>query len=100
MSGRNNNQLPNNLPQLQNCIKRDPESYNDEFMLQLRHFEAVLDVTRADPAASNKEFEDLVMFMAHVSHCYTDQMTDFPNHLLSLLRSYGPLLNPDVRLVS
>lgn len=27
---RHNNQLPNNLPQLQNLIKRDPESYKEE----------------------------------------------------------------------
>lgn len=30
MSKSNNNKLPNNLPQLQNLIKRDPESYKDE----------------------------------------------------------------------
>lgn len=30
MSGRQNNKLPNNLPQLQNLIKRDPQSYGDE----------------------------------------------------------------------
>lgn len=27
---RHNNQLPDNLPQLQNLIKRDPESYKEE----------------------------------------------------------------------
>lgn len=27
---RHNNQLPDNLPQLQNLIKRDPPSYKDE----------------------------------------------------------------------
>lgn len=100
MSGRNNNHLPNNLPQLQNCIKRDPESYRDEFVLQLRHFEAILEVTQSDPAASNKDFEDLVMFLAHVSHCYTRLMSSFPSQLTTLLQSYGPLLNPDVRMVS
>jgi len=30
MSGRNNNKLPTNLPQLQNLIKRDPKSYTEE----------------------------------------------------------------------
>ena len=100
MSRRINNQLPNNLPQLQNCIKRDPESYKDEFTLQLRHFEAVLDVTRTDPAACNKDYEDLVMFMAHVCHCYTTEMSDFPAKLVSLLQMYGPVLHPDVRLVN
>jgi protein SDA1 len=27
---RHNNQLPDNLPQLQNLIKRDPASYKEE----------------------------------------------------------------------
>lgn len=30
MSGRQSNKLPSNLPQLQNLIKRDPQSYVDE----------------------------------------------------------------------
>jgi len=30
MSGRHRNQLPTNLPQLQNLIKRDPSSYKEE----------------------------------------------------------------------
>lgn len=35
---RHNNQLPDNLPQLQNLIKRDPESYKEEVSLQLYFF--------------------------------------------------------------
>lgn len=31
---RHNNQLPDNLPQLQNLIKRDPESYKEEVSFQ------------------------------------------------------------------
>ena len=30
---RHNNQIPSNLPQLQNLIKRDPQSYYDEVRL-------------------------------------------------------------------
>lgn len=30
MSGRQGNKLPSNLPQLQNLIKRDPNSYTEE----------------------------------------------------------------------
>lgn len=29
-SGRHRNQLPSNLPQLQNLIKRDPQAYREE----------------------------------------------------------------------
>ena len=36
MSNRQSNQLPNNLPQLQNLIKRDAESYKEEFLQQFR----------------------------------------------------------------
>jgi len=49
MSGRNNNQLPNNLPQLQNLIKRDSESYREEFLQQLRHFDSLLQVFELSP---------------------------------------------------
>jgi protein SDA1 len=32
--------LPTDLPLLQNLIKRDPASYRDEFLQQMRHFGA------------------------------------------------------------
>lgn len=37
MPGRQNNKLPNNLPQLQNLIKRDPQSYLDEVGAVSKH---------------------------------------------------------------
>lgn len=36
MKGRVNNQLPNNLPQLQNCIKRDAAGYKEEVSVRIR----------------------------------------------------------------
>lgn len=33
---RHNNQLPENLPQLQNLIKRDPESYKEEVSFSIQ----------------------------------------------------------------
>ena len=100
MSRRNNNQLPSNLSQLQNCIKRDADSYKDEFKQQLRHFEAVLEVTETDPSACSRDYEDLVTFLAHVSHCYSQEMSSFPSRLVSLLQKYGPILHPATRMVS
>lgn len=66
MKFRVNNQLPNNLPQLQNVIKRDPQSYYDEFLQQYRHFQSQLDVFRLQPSKYCKELDDLVMFLAQV----------------------------------
>lgn len=92
------NQLPNNLPQLQNCIKRDPESYKDEFLQQYEHTKALLEVRKFDPSAPDKNLEELLMFMAQICHCYKDEMSNFPGELITLLRSHGNVLHPDVRL--
>lgn len=64
---RHNNQLPDNLPQLQNLIKRDPDSYKDDFMQQYRHFLSILEVFRLSPDQENKNLDELVIFIAQVS---------------------------------
>lgn len=91
---RSNNQLPTNLPQLQNCIKRDSISYKEEvcllwcvcftltiktffllslqFLLQLNHFQALLQVFQYNSSLYDKNFIDLVTFIAQVSHCYVE----------------------------
>lgn len=67
---RHNNQLPDNLPQLQNLIKRDPESYNEEFMQQFRHFLSIMEIFSLTPDEPNKHLEELIMFIAQVTICY------------------------------
>lgn len=82
-----NNHLPTNLPQLQNLIKRDKESYKEEFMQQLRHFEASLHIFQLNPQAESKEFGELVTFLSHVRraslqsdmHRYTRHSSDNSN---------------------
>lgn len=63
---RHNNQLPDNLPQLQNLIKRDPTSYKEEFVQQYNHYLSLLEVFRLNPSQENKSLDDLVMFIAQV----------------------------------
>ena len=87
---RHNNQLPTNLPQLQNLLKRDPASYRDEvnpclsphfihcvttfgffdlyfqFMQQYRHYKSTKLVFEMKPDQNNKGLDDLVMFLAQV----------------------------------
>jgi protein SDA1 len=67
---RHNNQLPDNLPQLQNLIKRDPQSYKDDFLQQYEHFLSCLQIFKLSPANENKNLEDLVTFLAQVSYAY------------------------------
>ena len=77
MSKRQNNQLPNNLPQLQNLIKRDPESYKEEFLQQLRHFSSNLQVFELTPTEFNENLDEFIQY--HYIPChpssiyYTDE---------------------------
>ncbi len=61
-------QLDLNLPQLQNFIKRDPESYREDFLRQLRHFQSNLEILKLNPSNEVQNFGDLVLFLAHVCH--------------------------------
>lgn len=63
---RHNNQLPENLPQLQNLIKRDPESYKEEFLQQHQHYKSVLEVFRLTPNKFNKSLDEIVTFLSQV----------------------------------
>lgn len=70
---RHNNQLPDNLPQLQNLIKRDPDSYKEEFLQQYRHFLSILEIFRLTPDKENKSLDELVIFIAQV--CFPEEMS-------------------------
>ena len=59
---RQGNQLPNNLPQLQNLIKRDSESYKEEFQQQLRHFNSTLAVFELSPEKVRQDRKDTAHF--------------------------------------
>ena len=69
MGKRNRSEfLLNNLPQLQNLIKRDKISYKDEFIQQWRHYESALSIFRLKPDSESSEFGDLITFLSHVWH--------------------------------
>ena len=57
------------LPQLQNMIKRDPESYKEEFDMQRRRYENELEIFKLRPTMDSERFTDLVTFMSHVIIC-------------------------------
>lgn len=98
MSGRHNNKLPNNLPQLQNLIKRDPQSYTEEFQQQYRHYQSNVQIFKLQPDKSNRELGDLVMFLAQVGHCYLQHLSTFPQELTELLLNHHTVLDSDLRM--
>lgn len=86
-----------NLPHLQNCIKKDPTAYLEEFQVQYRHYESILQILMMNPAYFDKQFESLVTFLAHTVPCYKDKV-EFPDQLINLLRNYSTGLHRDSRL--
>ncbi|XP_044764038.1 protein SDA1 homolog [Coccinella septempunctata] len=95
---RHNNQLENNLPQLQYLIKKDPESYKDDFLNQYRNFQGILSVFCGTPEQPNKKLEDLVMFVAQVVQCYPTELEQFPKQLIDILEKYDTVLDKEMRM--
>jgi len=98
MSSRNRNNLPTNLAQLQNMIKRDPETYKEEFSQQWRHFQSNLELFGLDPSQPNEAVTELVMFVAQVSDCYTKLTEGFPDEIMSILSDNYSVMNADLRM--
>lgn len=98
MSARNNNKLPGNLPQLQNLIKRDPQSYTEEFLQQYNHYLSNVRIFKLQPDKPSKELSELVMFLAQVAHCYPEELSNFAQELKELLFSHHTILNSDLRM--
>lgn len=94
---RHNNQLPDNLPQLQNLVKRDPQSYKDDFIQQYNHFLSTLEIFKLSPDKENKSLDELVMFLAQVAQCYPEELKLFPQQLVDLLRTHSTTLSREMR---
>merc|ERR1712142_391445 len=97
MGDKNHNRLPINLPQLQNLIKRDKDAYAEEFNQQYRHYQALLQIFHLKPTAESKELDDIVMFLAQISHCYPDVLSSFPAELTQILQQNATTMNPQLR---
>lgn len=95
---RHNNQLPDNLPQLQNLIKRDPESYKEEFLQQHRHYKSILEIFRLEPTQFNKSLDELITFLAQVAHCYPDDLKTYPQEIIDILRTHNIILDNEMRM--
>lgn len=98
MSNGAKNFFATSLLQLQNHIKRDPTSYKDEFLQTYHNYESVLQVYLMKPSKPNKQLADLTLFLAHVSHCFPEELKNYPQQLIDLLKKYSTVLHPDTRM--
>lgn len=90
-------QLADNLPQLQNFIKRNPEAYREEFDKQYSYFLGTLEIFKVNPSEEDKRFTDLITLVSQVAQCYPDISLEFPQILIDLLKELSTSLNPVMR---
>ncbi|XP_032237860.2 protein SDA1 homolog isoform X2 [Nematostella vectensis] len=98
MKERKSSKMPNNLPQLQNLIKRDSDSYKEEFLQQLRHYQSNLQIFKLNPSHTSKVLQELVMFLCQVAHCYPDHLGSLPQELKDLLHKHHSVMDSDLRM--
>lgn len=91
--------LPTNIILLQNVVRRDPESYHEEFLQQYAHYESLRDIFLMNPSASEKgeNFAELIGFVSAVCSCYPKETENFPNELKEILLNNHRNLSPDLR---
>lgn len=90
--------LPTNIILLQNVVRRDPESYHEEFVQQYSHYESLRDIFLLNPTADQgSDFADLIGFVSAVCSCYPKETANFPLELKSILLNNHRDLSPDLR---
>lgn len=98
--------LPTNIILLQNLVKRDPESYYEEFLQQYAHYESLRDIfmlgnlsgeadattagldnsnANGDNNTSTAQLIELIGFVAQVCSCFPKETQNFPEELKQLL---------------
>ncbi|PBJ71448.1 hypothetical protein BCY84_16789 [Trypanosoma cruzi cruzi] len=83
---------------LQNCTRRDPEAYRDEFISQLDHFKA-LSKTIMTQKTTNPQYITVLNYICHVCHCYPAESVEVAEVVLRLLQEYkGSAMTPELRL--
>lgn len=70
-----------------------------KFIQTYHNYESIMQAYLMRPSKPNRQLTDLVMFVAHVAHCFPDELRTFPQQIIDILKRYATVLNPDVRLV-
>lgn len=90
--------MPTNIILLQNVVRRDPESYHEEFVQQYSHYESLRDIFMLNPAADQgSDFADLIGFVSAVCGCYPKETANFPQELKNILLNNHRDLSADLR---
>lgn len=59
----------------------------------------MLDLFHLQPDKFIKDLDDLVMFIAQIAHCFPVELAEFPQKLITILKTHHMVLHPEMRLV-
>lgn len=90
--------LPTNFALLQNLVRRDPESYYEEFLQQYSHYESLRDIFLLNPSTDeSEEFSEMINFMSFVCGSYPKETANFPQEISQILSNNYNELAPALR---
>ncbi|KAF2624919.1 SDA1-domain-containing protein [Macroventuria anomochaeta] len=81
-------------------IKRDPQSYRDDFNNQWQQYETLRDLFLQSPSTQGTglaDLKDLVEFVSHVADLYPDLCAQFPSDLQQILLQHHEVLEYELR---
>ncbi|PXF40317.1 Protein SDA1-like [Gracilariopsis chorda] len=82
---------------LQERCRKDPLSYEDDFVSQRRHFDALLSAANLRPSDANPRLAEVASFMGSVAHCYGNEGIAIATDITTFLGEYGQAMNPELR---
>ena len=81
-------------------IKRDPQSYRDDFNNQWQQYETLRDLFLQSPSTQGTglaDLKDLIEFVSHVADLYPDLTAQFPADLQQILLQHHDVLEYELR---
>ncbi|KAH8728050.1 SDA1-domain-containing protein [Phaeosphaeriaceae sp. PMI808] len=81
-------------------LKRDPQSYRDDFNNQYQQYETLRDLFLQDPSSTDSglvALKDLIEFISHVADRYPDLTSQFPQDLTQILLQHHQVLEYELR---
>tara|TARA_R110002003_G_scaffold244_7_gene17488 strand:- start:29530 stop:31800 length:2271 start_codon:yes stop_codon:yes gene_type:complete len=81
-------------------LKRDPQSYRDDFNNQYQQYETLRDLFLQNPSSSDSglvALKDLIEFISHVADRYPDLTSKFPEDLTQILLQHHEVLEYELR---
>ena len=86
------------LPQYQDRVKRDKESYKEEFLKILKKFEEQFTIFLFDPSRKIKGFKELLLFFSHLSHLFKKETEFIPKGLCKIISENYLTIPHEIRL--